>query len=75
MYIFCTYCVGFFETICFEKQIIKVKLCTTYYAGFPPHEKKIEQGVTQLSTWTKRGGILTDAWVCLFYWVVIWVAG
>ena len=25
---------------------------------------------TQRSTWTKRGGIWTDAWVCLHYWVV-----
>ena len=28
-----------------------------------------------LSTWTKRGDIWTDAWVCLYYWMVIWVAG
>ena len=32
-------------------------------------------GGGQLSTWTKRGGVWTDAWVCLHYWVVIWVAG
>ena len=32
-------------------------------------------GGGQLSTWTKRGGIWTVAWVCLHYWVVIWVAG
>ena len=37
--------------------------------------KKIRTGVTQLSTWTKRRGIGTDAWVWLHYWVVIWVAG
>ena len=42
----------------------------------PPWRKnKIEQEVTQLSTWTKWWGIWTDAWVCLHYWVVIWVAG
>ena len=29
----------------------------------------------RLSTCTKRGGIWADAWVCLHYWVVIWVAG
>ena len=50
-------------------------LCTPH-AGFPPHEKtKIELGVTRHSTWAKWGGIWTDAWVCLCYWVVIWVAG
>ena len=31
--------------------------------------------MTQLSTWTKWWGIWIDAWVCLHYWVVIWVAG
>ena len=48
-----------------------------YKAGFPPHEKtkQYRTGVTQLCTWTKRGGIWTDTWVCLHYWVVIWVAG
>ena len=38
-------------------------------------EKQNRTGVTRLSTCTKRGGIWTDAWVCLHYWVVIWVAG
>ena len=28
-----------------------------------------------LLTRAKRGGIWTDVWVCLHYWVVIWVAG
>ena len=43
----------------------------------PPSRKnpKPNKGGTQLSTWTKRGGIWTNAWVCLHYWVVIWVAG
>ena len=27
------------------------------------------------SIWSKRGGIWTDVWVCLHYWVEIWVAG
>ena len=27
------------------------------------------------SIWSKRGGIWTDVWVCMHYWVVIWVAG
>ena len=54
--------------------------CVRVYAPLtlaPPSRKnknKIKQGVTQLSTWTKRGGIWTDAWVCLHYCVVIWVA-
>ena len=30
---------------------------------------------TRLSTWAKWGGIWTEAWVCLHYWVEIWVAG
>ena len=30
--------------------------------------------VTRLCTWIKRGGIWTDASVCLHNWVVIWVA-
>ena len=38
-------------------------------------ENKQQQGVTRLSTWTKGGGIWTDAWVCLHFWVVVWVAG
>ena len=41
----------------------------------PSRENTIVQGVTQFSTWAKRGGIWTDARVCLHYWVVIWVAG
>ena len=41
----------------------------------PPSRKKKSNRGTQLSTWTKRGGIWTDACVCLHYWVVIWVAG
>ena len=52
--------------------------CVRGYAPLtlaPPSWKKNEQVVTQLSIWTKRGGIWTDAWVCLHYWVVIWVAG
>ena len=28
-----------------------------------------------ISTWAKWGGIWTDAWICLHYWVVIRVAG
>ena len=36
---------------------------------------RIQLRVTRLSTWAKRGGIWIDAWVCLHYWVVIWVAG
>ena len=59
--------------------------CVSVYAPLtlaPPSRKnkqtnkqKNRTGVTQLCTWTKRGGIWTDAWVCLHYWVVIWVAG
>ena len=41
----------------------------------PSRENNIVQGVTRFSTWAKRGGIWTDARVCLHYWVVIWVAG
>ena len=41
----------------------------------PIHEKtKIEQGWPG-STWAMWGGIWTEAWVCLHYWVVIWIAG
>ena len=39
---------------------------------YPSRENKIT-GVTRLSTCTKRGGIWTDAWVWLHYWVVTWV--
>ena len=38
-------------------------------------ENTFEQRVTKRSTWAKRGGIWTDAWVCLHRWVQIWVAG
>ena len=41
----------------------------------PSRENNIVQGVTRFSTWAKRGGIWTDARVCLHYWVAIWVAG
>ena len=41
----------------------------------PWPEGKIEQRVTGLSTWAKWGDVWIDAWVCLHYWVVIWVAG
>ena len=41
----------------------------------PPHEKtKFEQGWPG-SIWSKRWGIWSDVWVCLHYWVVIWVPG
>ena len=43
---------------------------------WPSTHEKNRTGGTQLSTYTKRGGIWTDAYgVCLHYWVVIWVAG
>ena len=41
----------------------------------PPPRIQNRTAVTRLSTWAKWGGISTDAWVCLHYWVVIWVAG
>ena len=41
----------------------------------PLARKQNRTGVTWLLTCTKRGGIWTDAWVCLHYRVVIWVAG
>ena len=44
-------------------------------APTPSRENNIVQGVTQFSNWAKRGGIWTEARVCLHYWVVIWVAG
>ena len=53
--------------------------CIRVYApltlGSPLKKKQNRTEVTQLSTWAKRGGIWTDAWVWLHYWVVIWVAG
>ena len=53
--------------------------CVRVYApltlAFPVARKQNRPGATRLSTCTKRGGIWTDAWVCLHYWVVIWVAG
>ena len=38
-------------------------------------ENIIRTGVTRISTRSKWGGIWTDVWVCLHYWLVIWVAG
>ena len=54
--------------------------CVRVYAPLtlaptPLARKQNRTGVTRLSTCTKRGDIWTDAWVCLHYWVVIWVAG
>ena len=53
--------------------------CVRVYAPLTltpsPHEKyKIEQGRPS-SPLNQRGGIWSDAWVCLHYWVIIWVAG
>ena len=41
----------------------------------PSRENKSQLGVTRFPTWAKWGGIWTDTWVCMHYWVVIWVAG
>ena len=41
----------------------------------PLHEKIKSNREWRLSTLAKWGGIWTDAWICLQYWVVIWVAG
>ena len=49
--------------------------CTPHELASPSRENNIVQGVTRFSTWAKRGGIWTDARVCLHYWVVIRVAG
>ena len=50
--------------------------CARVYAPPPPPARKQNRtGVTRLSTCTKRGGIWTDAWVCLHYWVVTCDAG
>ena len=52
------------------------RVCAPLTLASPSRKKsKIEQGMTQISTWTMQGGIWTDAWVCLHYWIVIWVAG
>ena len=51
--------------------------CVRVYAPsrwLPTFTKKIEQGGPALHLNQARG-IWTDEWVCLHYWVVIWVAG
>ena len=57
-----------------KARSLRQGLCTPHAAP-PPREKTKSNRMTRLSTCTKRGGIWTDAWVCLHYWVVIWVAG
>ena len=53
-----------------------VRACVPLMNWRPPsRENNIVQGVTWFSTWAKRGGIGTDARVCLHYWVIIWFAG
>ena len=53
-----------------------VRACVPLMNWRPPsRENNIVQGVTRFSIWAKRGGIWTDARVCLLYWVVIWVVG
>ena len=43
-------------------------------SAHPSRENKIEQWVTRLSTWGGvKGGIWTDTWVCLHYWMLICV--
>ena len=54
--------------------------CVRVYAPLtlasPLTSKQNRTGVvTRLSSWAKRGGIWTDAWVCLHYWLEILVAG
>ena len=49
--------------------------CTPHELASLSRENNIVQGVTRFFTWAKRGGIWTDARVCLHYWVVIRVAG
>ena len=66
------------EGVCPHSVSKRQDSCVRVYAPHtqaPPSRKKNEQGVTQLSIWTKRGGVWADAWVCLHYRVVIWVAG
>ena len=51
--------------------------CVRVYAPrtlAPPSRKKIEQGDPALHLNQARGH-LTDAWICLHHWLVIWVAG
>ena len=52
-----------------------IRVCAPLTLASPSWENKNQTGVQWLSTWAKWGGIWTDAWVCLHYWVVIWVVG
>ena len=58
-----------------RSQCINMALALKYHESMPTRYVKSNRGWTRLSTWAKRGGILTDAWVYLHYLVVIWVAG
>ena len=51
-----------------------VRVCAPLMLASPHTKKQNRTGGDRLSTWAKRGGIWTDAWVYLHYWVVIWVA-
>ena len=52
-----------------------VRVCAPLTLAFSITRKQNGTGLTRLSTWAQWGGIWTDTWVCLHYWVVIWVAG
>ena len=52
-----------------------VRVCAPLKMASPLTRKQNRTGVTWLSNWANWGGIWTDAWVCLHYWVITWVAG
>ena len=67
--------VGVFPHSVSKRRDPCIRICAPLTLAPPSRENKFELGVTRLSTWAKWGGVWTDAWVCLHYWVVILVVG
>ena len=67
--------VGVFPHSVSTRQDPCIRVCAPHMLASPLTRKQNRTGGWPSSTWAKWGGIWTDKWVCLQYWVVIWVAG
>ena len=69
------YLVGVFPHSVSTRRDLCVRVYAPLALGSPLTRKQNSTRGWPGSTWSKRGGIWTDVWVCLHYWMLIWVAG